>query len=543
MNRYGERFLKVKEFIDHCRSLNVRSDEREMEHYEKTGVMLPVVRKTYPEEYIVRQRRQELRLDLFEEVDTAEWPELQRLVERSIHLGFPYGYRDLADDELIHCFDREMGSNRYLSRPGDSEFRPWDSYKVKVGELQGGEIKESVAEHCYSYWQVHQLYFIQSYPDLYRNARLIELVPENLRPLGLPRAPSKERLAGFEDMGRYFEALSFGITVYGRERGRTFADANLVGGGRRLDAAGADEHRHRLEELSQMVADQFHLSRDNLYDFLSQLISLFEKYETQERFKLASDLKKDIFHLERFIELKTGEDLNTILHNVSYYNALTLRRIDFATREREQAFRIIMRGLQRCESKMAELGSTNWSCTESEVNELLDYCDSEGLTIIPAAMSGMVAANDEEEQHKFRYVELYSNLKNVLTSYEYLLKNLGKKGHVDFGISPLGSAIPKVMDGENWLQLFKDRRHLARASTTTEFLDNLDAISNDVDLEDSVDGYWAQTFLVTLLARNCAVHSYPTEDRYYVESFGDMLNAPIVAMIYTWQLAKGRNWI
>ena len=344
-------------------------------------------------------------------------------------------------------------------------------------------------------------------------------------------------------MGQYFEALSFWIMVYGRERGRTFANADVVGGGRRLAAAGADEHRHRLEDLSQMVADQFHLSRDNLYDFLSQLISLFEKYETQERFKLASDLKKDIFHLERFIELKTGEDLNTIINNVSYYNALTLRRIDFATRERDQAFKIIVRGLQGCENKMAELGSTNWSCTESEVNELLDYCDSEGLTILPVAMSGMVAANSEEEQHKFRYVELYSNLKNVLTSYEYLLKNLGEKGDVNVDGCTLGPAIMRVMDCESWLQLFKDRRHLARASTTTEFLDNLDTISNDADLEDSVDGYWAQTFLVTLLARNCAVHSYPTEDRYYIESFGDMLNAPIVAMVYTWQLARRRNWI
>ena len=131
MNRYGERFLKVKEFIDHCRSLNVRSDEREMEHYEKVGVMLPTARKTYPAEYLVRQRRQELQLDALEEVDTTEWPELQRLVERSIHLGFPYGYRDLDDNELVHCFDREMGSNKYLSRPGDSEFRPWNSYMVK----------------------------------------------------------------------------------------------------------------------------------------------------------------------------------------------------------------------------------------------------------------------------------------------------------------------------------------------------------------------------------------------------------------------------
>ena len=104
-------------------------------------------------------------------------------------------------------------------------------------------------------------------------------------------------------------------------------------------------------------------------------------------------------------------------------------------------------------------------------------------------------------------------------------------------------AIKKVMCGEEWLQSFVDRRQLARASTTAEFLDNLDAIFDDEDIGNSLDGYWARSFLITLLARNCAVHSYPTEDRYYVESFGHMLHAPIAAMLFTWQLAKDRNWI
>ena len=81
------------------------------------------------------------------------------------------------------------------------------------------------------------------------------------------------------------------------------------------------------------------------------------------------------------------------------------------------------------------------------------------------------------------------------------------------------------------------------AGMTAEFLDNLDTIFNDNDLGGSVDGYWARSFLITLLARNCVVHSYPTEDRYYVESFGHMLHAPIAAMLFTWQLAKRGNWV
>ena len=277
MNWHGERFLKVGDFIDHCRSLNVLTDKRELEHYEQIGVMSPVARITYPKEYLIRQRSQELEHRVNAEIDTTEWPDLERLVERSIHRGFPLGYVDLTDDELIHCFDREMGNNQYLSRSGDSEFKPWDEYWVKVAELQGYEIKESRAEHFYSYWQVHQLYWIQQYPDLYRNAGLFELIPEDKRPFGRPSAPNADRLSGFDGMGRHFDAMSFWITVYRRERNRTFASADVVGRTRRLDESDAVRHRQRMEEQSRMVADSFGLSRENLYEFLRRLIDRYEK--------------------------------------------------------------------------------------------------------------------------------------------------------------------------------------------------------------------------------------------------------------------------
>ena len=545
MNRYGERFLNVNDFIAHCQSVNIRTNEWELEHYEKIGAMLPVARLIYPEDYFIHQRRHEYVLDPLvplTDIYKQKYPELHRLTEKVLHLGFPHGFKDFSDEELLHCFDREIGSNPHLILPRDSEFKPWDDYKVKVSEYQGREIKESLAEHFYSYWQVHHLCWIQSYPDLYQNARLLELIPEKSRPIGRPISPGKERLAGFDGIGRCFDALSFWVTVYRRERFRTFANAAVVSKIRRIDSAEWVKHQQRLKELSIMVADRFNLSREQMYEFLHRLTGQYEKYESHERYKLASDLKMDIFNLERLIEVNTGEDLNAILNNVSPNNVLTLRRMDTPTRERDEAFRVIVRGAQRCTSELHELGENNWSFTESDVNELLDYCANEGLELIQTAMSGMVASNDEEEQQKFRYVELYSNLKNVLTSYEYLLKSLGERGQVNVR-GTLGQVIPKAMRGEGWLDVFVNRTHLARAHTPAEFLDNLDFILNDDHLGGSVDDYWARSFLITLLARNCAVHSYPTEDRYYIESFGHMLHAPIAAMLFTWQLAKRRNWV
>ena len=109
-----------------------------------------------------------------------QWPALGRSSER---VGpFPIGWHQgLTDEELIHCIDREMeaGDNPHLIRSESAEFRPWSDYEVAVHDSQGIAIKRSTVEHYYSYWQVHQLFWIQKYPDLYKNARLIERIPED----------------------------------------------------------------------------------------------------------------------------------------------------------------------------------------------------------------------------------------------------------------------------------------------------------------------------------------------------------------------------
>jgi hypothetical protein len=40
-----------------------------------------------------------------------------------------------------------------------------------------------------------------------------------------------------------------------------------------------------------------------------------------------------------------------------------------------------------------------------------------------------------------------------------------------------------------------------------------------------------------------AVHSYPSDDRYYGDLFGPMLDAATVAMFYTWRMADRMDWV
>ena len=54
----------------------------------------------------------------------------------------------------------------------------------------------------------------------------------------------------------------------------------------------------------------------------------------------------------------------------------------------------------------------------------MNCCEREGLGLFVTALSGMVATGDEEYRQISRRVQRYTNLKNVLNSYEYLLKTV-----------------------------------------------------------------------------------------------------------------------
>ena len=548
MNIYGERFAPVHTFIGYCQDLNVETSERELEHYAKSGVMLPLARIEYPDEYVVQLYQHEKDGDrCWNGFD--EWPALGRLTER---LGpLLYGYEGLPDDQLVHCFDRELEAenNPHLIRPSVAEFRPWTEYRVTVRDRQGNQLRKPTAEHYYCYWQVHQLYCIQQYPDLFRYAWLIARLPEDdRRKFNLPRPSNQQRLAEFDGMRRHFDALSFWITVSDREHNRTFAAVPERNDVRTLDEDQAEAFRDRLTGLSSRVATRFQLTRKKLYMFLRQLIDLHERYESRERYKLAEVLKRDVFAWEdllKSITTQTREEVAIEIGKVNLAQKQTFLHLLITSKERDYALGLLNRKSAQCSHAMQQYAESDWLFTESDARGLLDYCERQGLGLLPTALSGMVAVGGDESRRKFRRVQMYTNLKNVLTAYEYLLKSLVEKNNVDVGrAKTLVPLIEKVMREEDWVAKYTECRKntFTSAANTGELLNKLDTLLADEQLRDSVEGFWARTFLVASLARNGTVHLYPNEDRYYGDLFGTMLDAVIYSMFYTWELAKRRGW-
>ena len=509
--------------------------------------MLPVARVTYPPDYVLLKHKLTHGTISPEEFDKAnQWPELTRLTDKSTL--FLKSIEDLSDDDLIHFLDREMGSNRFVSIPTKEDHIPWKKYHTKVILDKDTSFQLPAVDHYYSYWQVHQLHRLQQFSDHYRQKWLISLIPqEDKQKYGYDRPINTQPFVTFLGRSRLFDALSFWIVVYDRESDRTFAGIPKRDGVKTLSSAQENDYEKRLQNDAKVVTERFQLQADDLYSFLHELLKLMEDYRRDERFKLLGDLKRDIFSLAGFIECVTGSNFDEIAKDLGQRSnhGQTFRHLHIPTKERDEAISFAQHVLQNADVRLSTRAGTSWSSRADDAGEILDHCAVNGLDLLVTALSGMTAVGDEEYRQKFRRVQRYSNLKNILTSYEYFLKSVSDKGGYAIGGKPLTPAVEQVMRNEAWIGDFqiRARKGLLSAKGSDEFLDNLEALNQDVHLKSSVNGLWAYVFLVTCLGRNMTVHAYPSQHRYYGQLFGNMLDAVVMAICYTWDLARSEGWL
>ena len=534
MNIYGQRFAEVGLFVGYCEDLNVKTNEQEMEYYERTGVMLPVARVVYPDEIIIHLERHQQDGD-YGWNGFDEWPDLASLVEK--FSPSPRTNTVLNDEDLVHRFDRALdsGGHPYLSVPEAGNFTSWRDYEAQVSDADGHTFGRPTADHYYSHWQVHQLYLIQQHPHLYRYAGLIDRLPPDEPFKAFVRADSETVwFREFDGMRTCFDALSFWITLYGRERSRSIPGMNDQ---RAIQA--------RLAEWAALTTKRHKLTDDGLFQFLRQLIRLYEDYVCDERHKLARELRKDILHCGRLIELATGrtwEQVADRLGQSDQFDKRTFRHLLAANRERDYALEMLVNPPPAWSRTWQEHSDSDWSFTEVDANRLLDYCEQQGLPLLRTGLSGMMATGEEERAQKFTKMGSYANLRNVMTGYEDLLKQLGRSAERTKGRSPLTSTVEQVMNDRSWIRLFRDHRKLVSGGTDTEFLKNLDTLLSRRELQESAQASMAGMFLITCLARNMTAHANPNDDRFFADAFHTMRDAAITAISYTWKLAEKQGW-
>jgi hypothetical protein len=549
MIRYSNgRYIKVESFISFCKDLNVDVSESELEHYEKEGLLFPMARILFPKEYI--EARELWALGLAEDLATAErWPELNRLGEsrRSTFDDF----LGLSDEAVILPFDREIEKNPYLIRPCDHEYRPWNEFSIEVRVNETTSHRATIAEHYYHSLQVHHLFYLKSFPELYANSDIISaLTTEQRNRLFRPRSPSHQILSTFRNQLHQFDAVSFWSSLYERESNRAFAQIPESDWMRQLNEEQAAHLRSRIIEHAHSVQVRFNMDLTQLYEFLRFLIDLHIGYERDERFRLAESLKLTILSLAELINSLTGAEWGEIAEELGmisgFWHVRSFRHLDILTKEKDDAKEMLMWSSNEFGREMQKLGIPGGSplLDSAEIDDLLDFCEEEGLTILASAMSAVTATGDEIRT-KFRRTNNYTNLKNLLTSLEYLLKIIANRAGCKLERHTLNHVINEVMRDQAWIAQFKyfSSQGLAIAKAPSEFHSNLLRIINEPRLTASAEAYWARAFLISSLGRNLTVHTFPSDDWFYGQKIGEFVRAAIHSILYSWRTARRSKWV
>jgi len=319
---------------------------------------------------------------------------------------------------------------------------------------------------------------------------------------------------------------------------------------RHLDAPHLQAYQKQLTVDAKLVQAHYHLTVDDLYQFLYQLIELYNDYRENERYKLSDELRNDIIYLARLIGSLNGSQWEEIAEELgrryTHWTKQDFLHLDILTRERDEARQLLTHFAGKYKDTLDELKIPTPTCVFStgEIDELLNFCEHEGFSVLLTALSGMIATPDEYTR-KFRRISRYTNLKNALTSLEFLLKDFAGKGGIPLNKLTLNPTIQSVMKKEAWFALFADRtsKGLTTARDSAIFLFKLNELMQDKELIHSEDSYWARVFLIASLARNLTVHAYPDDDWFYGDLFGEMLRAAIYAILYSWQIARKEGWV
>jgi hypothetical protein len=542
---YGTRYMESSDFVRYCDKLNLSVDEAELEHYEESGVMYPVLRLLQPEEY-VRDGIQWLLSTSAEVGPSQTWPDMERLVEPPRLLIDDYA--KLSDAELTDPFDRELGRNPYLVRPGPGAFKRWDSFNVAI-KCDGYTRTESLAKHYYSYWQAHHVRFLQQFPDLHANRRLICLIPTEERTRhGIPFAPIAS-CPDFDGLAQTYDALGAYVHLYNHEHERSFAGVPDIQGVRTLTDPQYQSYLIRLSGHARAVANSRGLTEARLYAFLGKLLDIHRAYLESERERLAEELSHDIVYLSRLISVVSGVDGRAICEELgrsSIWRMREFRSLDPDMEAHDGALEVLQFALSQYSKEVVAATGRRpiQQCPEAELARLLDYCGASGLDELPASLASLSLSESEAARLSRR--TQFLAVRNLATCFEYMLKPFGSAMNSADPPSTLGPLVQGLLVHETGLRsLFcaGQGKGFTRAKSPREALSNYTAILGEPGLSGSEDAIIARSLLLACLVRNLTVHNYPADDWFYGQPLGTMLRGVQFSIMYAWNVAKRERWV
>ena len=521
MNRRGNRFLTVRQFISHASTLKVKHlDERELEFYERHCLLLPVVRTHTPAAHA---------LALLQERTGCPVSNPEDLEPPDNWLRLRSGYED-----GLHTFDQEQG-NPLLVRPGCKSFRPWGTDAIAVTTENGRTVQTRRIERYYAAWQVHVVKLLRR-RFYYQRAPLVSGLPESHDLRKLYQLPEDAaRIRTLRGMATGYDAL----TLFGVAARIAYQEAfDSVPGDHQLSNSARSELQNLLVRRARRALHMSGVDEPALFNFVSRLAELIASYRADERIALAEDTERDLWDAWEFARFGFNHDWAGFLAaaetHVGEHLAASLRRLDpveAAAHDAEENLASIFEGLL---PSISPSGADH----PDTPREIVEFCLEHDLFEVLGALQGYSFTSADQQRDSYPGF-LHRRLRPLALAVEQLAGGIvGVTANHHHGTG-LRGLIKVIGANSSWLSHFES---LIGNRATSDKQGDLDrtalALARSIQTLNGEDKVIATTLVSAVAARNLVSHRHKILSRDTTMTLGGVCADAVVLI---WLIARARG--
>ena len=533
MNRHGERYIDVQQFVSHAWSLRILGlSPRELEFYERHCLLLPMARTRMPTAYAIKRKTHGL-------ADAAvrgpapsppkDWDRLQR------------GHTD-----GLHAFDAQRGRNPFLEIPDCSTFEEWGSDRVPAVMPDGRTVLTPTVERHYAPWQVHVVALLRQQKHHYVHSQFLQYLDPSHQLWKRYRLPEDtEELRSLNGMAAGFDAVELFLFADEAAHYEAFDGVSV---GERLPAPRRERLGVVLGQRARRSLDMSGMDEPKFFEFLGKLAELIHDYRSDERIALSEDAQEYLRDAERLAGHAFGYDWEDFFAAAEEHGGLSLATrlrhldpVESAARDAREVLRAVLN-----EGLAATIAS---DCGDpgDVAEDIVEFCKEHDL--LEVLMSLQSYSFTITDQHHDRVPGLLNRrLRPLALAVEQLARVLVEESS---HLRPSeGSRMPRSLrefirllgQGCSWIAEFKRLESSDQNDDRPGDLERraLDMSRAALSTEKDRDGRIASTLGAAVATRNLVSHRPRFLPSHIVEPLS---GACADALVLVWTLARSKEWV
>ncbi|PIV57042.1 hypothetical protein COS16_02095 [Candidatus Desantisbacteria bacterium CG02_land_8_20_14_3_00_49_13] len=265
-----EKYMSAEDFVDYCETNKVWASLDILGKYEEAGLLHPIYRLIYPEDYIkanlqnrfpnqqVEVPPPEWAKELNRRIDIFKMPMEKECYVMAINDGYPLDWlaaRGTPD----------------LLRPSKNNFIPWDNYKVNF-EINGNNISETRARYFYAPWQIFALDELNRNNSFSINLAISRQINQRLLKREIQNSKVLDYLDIFQSLAEYIMIDRVLYNYYSQKGVSQIPEEKSI----------------KEKEVYRIYKKH---TREEWLNLVREMMALYSKYTKLEKKKLSEELK------------------------------------------------------------------------------------------------------------------------------------------------------------------------------------------------------------------------------------------------------------